>query len=303
MAFGIASPEVVSLWPAPSRHGRPAIIDPYGPAWHVERGAFRSSLAAVAGEAGVSLFSEGRVHATAQRRGWQLTCGAQTIDAPFLIVASGRHGLPIRSNVAHRSVDRLVAVVGRCEQGRGGPESRLIIEAGPDGWWYRCPGSDGFQQVAFLSDVDLVRATSRADSNWFARSLAQTDVGQELSVCALQTFAADTYYRDAVVGRDVVLIGDAAMAGDPLAGDGVTWAVTSALRAADIVLSCSEEREAALEQYSEAVATRFMQFMQARSETYGRVTQWSNFLFWARRTRFVQVDLPPRPSEAYVDWQ
>ena len=95
--------------------------------------------------------------------------------------------------------------------------------------------------------------------------------------------AADTYCREAVAGHEVIVIGDAAMAGDPLAGDGVTWSVTSGLRAAEIVLGCSKDRETALAEYSDTASARFMEFLSTRSALYGRVTRWPNSPFWSRR--------------------
>jgi hypothetical protein len=88
---------------------------------------------------------------------------------------------------------------------------------------------------------------------------------------------------EAVTGDDVVVIGDAAMAGDPLAGEGVTWSVNSGLRAAEIVLDRSKDRTAALANYCNTVAAGFTEFLSTRSALYGRVTRWPNSVFWSRR--------------------
>jgi flavin-dependent dehydrogenase len=282
-ANAIASPEVVSIWADPSPYERPSIIDPYGPAFHVERGAFRSAIAAIAASAGVRLFSGGRARATAEYRGWRLTCGTRAVEAPFLIVATGRDALPIVASVSRHSVDRLVAVFAQARQTHGDRDSRLVVEAAYSGWWYRCPSPEGFQ-IVFLSDADLVRAAARAADDWFTKSLAATEIGKGMIVDdPVRMVAADTYCREAVTGPEVIVIGDAAMAGDPLAGVGVTWSVTSGLRAADIVLGCSTDRETALAEYSDAVSARFKEFLRTRAALYGRVTRWPNSPFWSRR--------------------
>jgi flavin-dependent dehydrogenase len=282
-ANAIASPEVVSIWADPSPYERPSIIDPYGPAFHVERGAFRSALAATAAAAGVRLFSGGRARATAERRGWRLTCGARAVEAPFLIIATGRNGLPIAASVSRRSVDRLVAVFAQTRETRSDRDPRLVVEAAYSGWWYRCPSPQGFQ-IVFLSDADLIRAAARAADDWFMEFLAATEIGKGVVIDGpVRMIAADTYCREAVTGPEVILIGDAAMAGDPLAGVGVTWSVTSGLRAAKIVLGCSKGHEAALAEYSDAVSARFKEFLSTRAAFYGRVTRWKNSSFWSRR--------------------
>ena len=279
----ITAPGLVSMWSTAAPHERPSIIDPHGPALHLERGAFRSTLAALAAATGVDLFSGGRAHACAAARGWRLTCGRRTLDASFLIVATGRDALPIATQLTRRSVDRLVAVFAHARQTRGDRDSRLVVEASHNGWWYRCPAPAGFQ-IVFLSDADLVRAAARATDDWFAKCLATTEIGKEMTVDdRLRIVAANTYCREAVTGDDVVVIGDAAMAGDPLAGEGVTWSVNSGLRAAEIVLDRSKDRTAALANYCNTVAARFTEFLSTRSALYGRVTRWPNSVFWSRR--------------------
>jgi 2-polyprenyl-6-methoxyphenol hydroxylase-like FAD-dependent oxidoreductase len=283
-ANAIASPEVVSLWADPSPYERPSIIDPWGSAFHVERDAFRSALAAIAAAAGVRLFCGARARATAERKGWRLTCGTRAVEAPFLIVATGRDALPIAAPVPRHSVDRLVAVFAQARHRHGERESRLVVEAAHSGWWYRCPSPQGFQ-IVFLSDADLVRAAARAAENWFMKFLAATKIGKDMIVDdPVRTVAADTYCREAVTGHEVIVIGDAAMAGDPLAGVGVTWSVSSGLRAAEIVLGRSRDRETALAEYSDAASIRFKEFLNMRSALYGRVTRWPNSLFWSRRS-------------------
>ncbi len=283
-ADAIASPEVASLWADPSPYERPSIIDPWGPAIHVERGTFRSALAEVAAAAGVRLFCGARARATAEHKGWRLTCGTRAVvEAPFLILATGRDALPIAAPVARHSVDRLVAVFAQARHRHGDRDSRLVVEAAHSGWWYRCPSPQGFQ-IVFLSDADLVRAAARAADDWFMNFLAATEIGKGMIVDdPVRMVAADTYCREAVTGHEVIVIGDAAMAGDPLAGVGVTWSVTSGLRAAEIVLGCGKDRETALAEYSNAVSARFQEFLSTRSAMYGRVTRWPNSLFWSRR--------------------
>jgi flavin-dependent dehydrogenase len=283
MANAMAVPGLVSTWSSPSPHERPSIIDPHGPAFHVERDRFRSALAAIAVSAGVDLIFGGRAQATTAAHGWRVICGTRAVEASFLIVATGRDALPIAAPVSRYSVDRLVAVFARARQAERHRDSLLVVEAAHNGWWYRCPSAQGFQ-IVFLSDADLVRAAAKVTNDWFITSLAATEIGKDMVVeDHVRTVAADTYCREAVAGHELIVIGDAAMAGDPLAGDGVTWSVTSGLRAAEIVLGSSTDREIALADYSNIVSARFVEFLTTRSDSYGRVTRWPNSSFWSRR--------------------
>jgi flavin-dependent dehydrogenase len=169
-------------------------------------------------------------------------------------------------------------------------ELRLFVEAAPNGWWYRCPSRDGRQQIVFLSDADLVRDMARSARNWFAANALRTKLGKAVLVGEPERIvAADTYCRDAAIGDNIIMIGDAAMAGDPLGGQGVTWAVSSGVRAAEIALSNDDYRAAALAAYSENVLARFAEFLDSRSVTYGQVTRWPHSPFWLRRRYFRRV--------------
>jgi flavin-dependent dehydrogenase len=283
-AGAIAAPAVVSNWFSPLQQERPRILNPHGPPLHIERGAFRSALAALAVDAGVHLFLGELTRATTGPHGWQLKHGLDVVRSPFLIAATGRNALPIAADINRRSVDRLVAVFGSASQPQSSQDSQLVVEAAANGWWYRCPSRDGSQQIVFLSDADLVRAAARSSSNWFAKRAIKTELGKALLVDGpVRIVAANTYYRDAVVGDDIILIGDAAIAGDPLAGQGLTWALISALRAAEIVSSDTNHRKAGLVAYSEDVMARFVEFLSSRAVSYGQVTRWPDSPFWVRR--------------------
>jgi flavin-dependent dehydrogenase len=284
-ANAIAVPGVASTWSGPLQHDRPSILNPHGPSFHVERGAFRSKLVVMAAEAGARIVLGKRAHASSIPEGWRLACGPDFVDATFLILATGRHALPIASHVTRRPADRLVAAFGCARQKQDDRDLRLVVEAAASGWWYRCPSGEGHQLV-FLSDADLLRSKVRSGKSWFAECAVKAELTRGFAVDTRVRFvASDTYCRDAVIGPNVVLIGDAAMACDPLAGQGVTRAVTSGLRAAAIALTCGKDREAALDAYSDEVKDRFIEFLNTLLVNYGQVTHWQNSPFWLRRRR------------------
>lgn len=282
-ADAIPAFEIASRWPGPRPHERSSMIDPQGPAFHVQRGAFRSALTEMAVAAGVSVFSGERVRAAAGHSNWRLVSAARDVEASFLIVATGRDALPIAAQVTRRRVDRLVAAVGRARS-RGQSDTRLVVEATSHGWWYSCPLGANLQQIVFLSDADLVCTAAHTADNWFTRCAAGLEFARDLRVDdTVRIVAADTYCRGAVVGDNVIVIGDAAMAGDPLAGTGVTWAIKSGLRAAEIVLSPNKDPKAAMADYSDYVGNSFVRFLATRSATYDRVKRWPKSPFWERR--------------------
>lgn len=276
------APAFSSKWTGSSYRERPSILDPHGPPLHIQRGRFRRALEEAALNAGVTMFSGERVHASLLPTGWAVARAYAVTSACFLIVATGRSALPLSAHVGRRSIDRLVASIGRSRQLDNDCDLRLVIEAAPDGWWYRTPRWDRSYQLVFMTDSDLLKSCARSGRGWFQRSAAQTEIGKGFAVDdAVRVAAADSYYREAVVGDELIVIGDAAVATDPLAGQGVTWAITSGLRAAQIVRTSNPR--SGLAEYSEEVRHRFAEFLAGRVVTYSQVSLWPNSHFWKRR--------------------
>ena len=78
-------------------------------------------------------------------------------------------------------------------------------------------------------------------------------------------------------------IGDAAMAFDPLSGQGVYKALQSALRAAEAIDQHLAGNTSALPNYSVAVDQDFDRYLSTRRMFYSREQRWPRSTFWKRR--------------------
>jgi len=99
-----------------------------------------------------------------------LTSGStqSTVHAGFLVDASGRARWVAPSQGVRRvSYDRLVGVIGRIATAERNDdrETRTVVEAAPDGWWYSAPIPTGELVIGYMTDADLA-TTARTLYGW-----------------------------------------------------------------------------------------------------------------------------------------
>jgi flavin-dependent dehydrogenase len=284
---------VRSAWGAETAIERPAILHPLGEGWHTDRAQFDALLARHARAAGAILHEDVGVAAIAQADdGWRLQAPGVEVRGRFLLDASGRGapggaaGIPGRRWLA---CDRLVALVARMDVPADRQlEPELLIETAEEGWWYAVPQPENTLLVTLLTDVDLVAAGPRPElaARWEA-ALARTNHVRALAAGATREAAprivrADTGRLLPDRGPGWRAIGDAAMGGDPLSGDGVLRGLRSALEACadvDRALAGGDSPEVPAE---DAMAS-LVKHLDRRAGYYRMEQRWPEALFWKRR--------------------
>jgi len=269
---------------------RSAILNPLGDGWHVDRAKFDALLARRAEAAGVALHEGmGVATITPAEDGWRLQAAGVEVRCRFLVDASGRGapggaaGIPGRRWLA---CDRLVALVARMNPPADRPlEPELLIETAEEGWWYAVPQPGNTLLISLLTDVDLVAAGPRPElsARWEA-ALSRTNHVRALASGATleappRIVRADTGRLLPDRGPQWRAVGDAAMGGDPLSGDGVTRGLRSALEAAADI-----DRALAGDIRAEAPdMASFVTYLDRRIRYYRMEQRWSDALFWKRR--------------------
>ena len=297
---------VRSAWGSEELEDRPSIFHPLGEGRHVDRARFDEALAAWASSAGAivrlnvgtcAVRTHGEFFRVEPARG-------EPIDARYFVDASGR-GAPASARLGGRrwlAVDRQVALVARM-QTSSDLGFDLWLEAARDGWWYSVPQADGAFVVALITDADLLASGGRrANATRFAEALARTK--HTAARCAVAKWdALDSSLRivraeSGVLmrerGDDWCAVGDAAMATDPLAGNGVARALRGAMEAVERI-------DARLR--GETPATygpdprKFFEYLDRRADYYEIEARWPTAPFWMRRRpgawREVPITLAP----------
>jgi flavin-dependent dehydrogenase len=286
-----------SIWGSKESKLRPAISNPYGGGWHVDRAAFDARLIERALEAGVHYISPCRI-ARSRRRGetWRVELlsgdGIRTCEFNWIVDASGRVSAFARDQGAKRLIlDRLVGVVGLLESPQNLDQDLTIsIESDLNGWWYsaRIPG--GKRIAIYFTDADLLNICGARQSHTWWKLLAQTDLlgacvrrGEYALKAAVSVILADSSRLEPLQCDGWLAIGDAGAAQDPLSAAGISEAIRSASNAASGILGSTNSASDSLVGYTHDVLSRYSTYQTARLRYYGLEDRWPHSEFWRRR--------------------
>jgi flavin-dependent dehydrogenase len=288
------------------------------PAALVDRRRLDALLRQSAVDTGATLFSSGRV---VSHNGdfWSIAANdAGPIQCRFLVNAAGRHSALRDRRLVHspRTVALTAQVTGSCI---GDAESR--IEAAADAWLWAVRSGDANANVTLFVALETAHRWQREDRNVaFLRCLGKT------SLCTPQTrlrlssrigaVDATIAEQQRVFDDGVAHIGDAALALDPLASQGIQHALLSAqqagaaintiLASGNVALArkfLTERHSEALRQHLSACVALYQRqdifhtpFWQERSDTIIRAvpTLFVNPSFSASQLLEARLALSPR---------
>lgn len=275
--FGIRS-----AWGGDDLVDRPFVFGVHGCGWHLDRPVFDEVLRREAADAGATVWTDAHLRAVEREAaGWRVTVdgsgGTRVVHTTTLVDATGRKAaLARRLGGRRRTLDHLVALAVRTRAARDGDGT--LVEATPDGWWYSAPLPDGDVLGVFLTDADLMPAAKdviarmrRAAPHTWRRLGGGRFVGRPRRM-----FAAS----QAVVppaGAAWVPVGDAALAPDPLSGDGLLRGLRSAAATAQALLAGD------LSTHRRGLLDAVTRYLAERRAAYAAEGRWPDAPFWRRR--------------------
>ncbi|XXT17509.1 tryptophan 7-halogenase [Sorangium sp. So ce429] len=287
-------------WGGPEPVERDALADPDGHGWHLDRARFERRLRAVAVARGARLLAPARpTRLTREGDGWRIALDhegqALTVHAALVVDASGRASRLLSDHGARRSVGhRLVCGWARAAQ-VDLPPGITQIEAEVDGWWYAAPLPEGGGLLAFHTDADLPAARAGRSAAALldrARALPMlsalvADGGWDAASSGY--CAAHGAHLDVPVGEGWIAVGDAALAFDPLAAQGLFNALYTGLAAAETADRWLQGRSTALGEYADELAQVWRAYEEHLAAWYGMEQRWPGSAFWARRRRASEI--------------
>src|SRR5262249_26887625 len=147
------------------------------------------------------------------------------------------------------------------------------------GWWYSAPLPDGRLVVAHMTDADLrPRSASSADDSWENRlsrtTLTRARVGSQALIDKPKNVCAASRLRRPMYGADWLAAGDAAMAFDPLSGQGILKALVGGMRAAEAVIGHFNGNPRSIAEYAEWMTMQFSSYLKTRKLFYMKEQRW-----------------------------
>jgi flavin-dependent dehydrogenase len=280
---------VRSLWGSDVPFEKPAIANRYGPDWHVDRARFDGWLADQAVARGARLWRGARVNGVARDgRGWRVQAdldgGAIELCTDQLVDATGRSAwLGRRLGARRTALDNLVGVARWFQ--RHDDEPAILIEAGPDGWWYSGPAPGGQLVAVWMTDGNSAAARASDPTVWSRCLAAAPRTQARLAGAVAMGRAYVSAASPAITGWDPAIpwlpVGDAAVSFDPVSADGLCFALRSALEAA-WVLGEARAGGTAREAYRAGVAAVLAKHLERRQHLYAGERRWPDAPFWNR---------------------
>jgi len=276
---------MAAAWEGPEPVWTSFTLHPSGCAWHVDRIRFDAWMTRHLHTSGIAV-QRGTVE-SARRHGdgWQVEVSAgntrHAISSHCLILATGRSSRTIRLAPRH-AIDNLCLVAGTTAPDPVDPDA-LIVEAAADGWWYSAPLVSGRLFTGWMTDFSLVRDGRYEDAVAAALTGAPLHA-RRIGAPRLSTvIGSATWTLSPAAGPGWIAIGDAALARDPISGDGLTSALRSACHGADVVeraLGGDRAVWATAADDTHAIARRYQR---QRLDLY-RVARkrWPSSAFWRR---------------------
>jgi flavin-dependent dehydrogenase len=292
----------VSAWGSSLLQSTDFIFDPNGHGWHLDRARFDAFLRERAGEAGADVRG-----ATSLRRQewdgeggfWRLSLAGVEGNAEarcrWLVDASGRRCVVARrEGVRRRAADALTAVyalfAGTNEGAAPDEDSRTLIEAAPDGWWYTALLPSNRRVAVYHSDTDLLPASTLLAPEGFMSMLDGTEhvrgyfAGTGYKMLGLpRATPAQSARLERFVGAAWLAVGDAALSFDPLSSQGIMTALFAGMVAGVALDAHLSGEPEALEDYGARLAAIYKAYLNNRLFYYGYERRWPDRLFWQRR--------------------
>lgn len=278
-------------WRGPLLADSPHLFTFHGPGWHLDRARLDAMLAREAARRGTELQLNNRATVIKNDSGgWRLHLASGDIaQCRFLIDATGR-GASIARRLGARliSSDRLTGFVCTFSL-PGGQDPRTLIESVEHGWWYTGALDGDMRIAALMTDADVGRDLDLADVKSWQEYLRQTHyvakaVGHALPLSGPMIRSANSQYLEPVVAENWMAVGDAAMALDPLSGQGIVAALRSGVFAAYAIGDyLTRDDPSGLQRYQCFVHFGLTSVQRARARYYAEERRWPHHPFWSRR--------------------
>ncbi|MDQ5824943.1 MAG: tryptophan 7-halogenase [Chloroflexota bacterium] len=292
----------LSAWGAPSLQSTDFIFDPNGHGWHLDRACFDAFLRGQAGAAGAEVRQ-----ATTLRHQWDGEAGLWHLSllgpegktvarCRRLVDASGRRCVVARQQgVRRRADDALTAVYAVFQQADDATnpdqDSRTLIEAAPDGWWYTARLPSDRRVVVYHSDTDLLPTATLLAPDGFMSLLDRTEhvrgyfMARGYTMLELpRATPAQSARIERFTGEGWLATGDASISFDPLSSQGIMTALFGGMLAARAVEAHLSGDPQAPDGYSARLGAVYNAYLKNRLFYYSYERRWPDRPFWRRRT-------------------
>ena len=284
-----------SAWGSDSITARHSICSPAGPGWFVNRAVFDAEVSRHAASKAAAVIPARMVSASSSRDRWILHSDAPEsappapVEAKLVVDATGRSSsFARRIGVRRFAFDRQVCI-GAQAAPRGVPVGEAFVESEPAGWWFSALTESGALAIAWFTDDSLLQRGDRSIAGLERRLRAAPHTAARVERVlpdTLQSAAARTDRLEVCAGDGWFAAGDAALACDPLASQGVLGALESAELISEMVLNYPTNELKYIAEYNDFQKRRLERFLRDRQYFYDMEKRWPEAPFWRHRASY-----------------
>lgn len=296
----LPSSGVASAWGTSALEYTDFIFRTYGKGWHLDRNVFDAMLLRLAVEGGATLFKETRLKkASKTETGWTLDCGDTTLNATFVVDASGRACAFAKQQGSSKiQFDDLHGIYTYWKPTDAAKEafgvSHTLVESVEHGWWYSALLPNGTLAVALMTDTEVIKTHQLTHTENYTRLLQQTThtatrMSPLTQVSPPTVNVAHAYELDTMVGDGWMAVGDSASAYDPLSSYGIHKALDNSMAAGEAIHAALCGDTTLLKTYEQGVHQAFESFLEMRYAYYGMESRWPESPFWKARQQTVGI--------------
>jgi len=271
--------------------------------WLLDRPRFDRGLREDLQRAGVELI-EGRVLAVqSSAAGHQVQIeGHADLQADFLVESRGRQAPALGKGLRGPET---VSLLNRWQGVPGATAS--AVESIEQGWVWMARQADGCCYWQLTVDVASAALPGKAQLLDYCRERRRTSAlataffadGPESDV-HLHARSSTAILCPQVCGDNWIRVGDAAMAVDPLSGNGIFQSLSSALQAPVVIntLLRAPERAALAQQFHrQRVEQLFLRFARIGRDFYADEQRWQDQPFWQTRRQWPDAEPAHKPAD------
>lgn len=238
--------------------------------------------------------------------------GTRELTGQFLVEARGR-AAPAAGIERLRSAET-VSLLQRWRS--AAPESSLTarsaVESFEQGWAWMASMPNGERYLQLTLDVASANLPPKSQlSDWCQKQFQQLEQAQPFIHKAqpehLHARASTQILSRALVGDNWIRVGDAAMAVDPLSGNGIFQSMSSALQSPAVIntlIQAPERAQLAKDFYLQRVEGLFFRFARTGRDFCRQEQQWPDSPFWSRRCNWPDSEPlhpPVTPDQAKIE--
>lgn len=284
---------VFSAWEEPTLSQQSRFSSTEGSNWSIDRRDFEDFLRAQSNNGyHKRLFNKIR-HCSSIEGGIQLELdNKQTLNVKYVIDCSGRASVIGGRLSARHRIDNMLCYHSFMQQIdiEIEPTVGIMIEAVNNGWWYSAVLPDDRMIVSFYTYSDFVHPHLKRDLRAWQLIIDQAPLTSQRILSAGYAAEDAPLVSDAgmliqteVSGEHWIIAGDALATLDPLSSHGMTQALWSGWRAAEVAVQSIRGDHSGVERYKQTIKDAMQAYQTELIQKYQSVYRFAEYPFWQRR--------------------